>query len=156
MDQYTVTGMSCAACQARVEKAVSKVPGRRLVVLGQPSHELDGRGGKCRTGRYHQGSDGCRLRRTAKGSRKDFRRSLSETGGGGGRPEGQGDAGSQETSHRVSGISRGAHVFFDGAHDVGIPAPSIFRRESRGDGASAASSCWNCHGHQPEILYQRF
>ena len=27
MKQYLVTGMSCAACQARVEKAVSKVPG---------------------------------------------------------------------------------------------------------------------------------
>ena len=27
MDQYIVTGMSCAACQARVEKAVTKVPG---------------------------------------------------------------------------------------------------------------------------------
>ncbi|WP_027869132.1 heavy metal translocating P-type ATPase [Eubacterium sp. AB3007] len=27
MKQYTVTGMSCAACQARVEKAVSGVPG---------------------------------------------------------------------------------------------------------------------------------
>ena len=27
MDQYNVTGMSCAACSARVEKAVSKVPG---------------------------------------------------------------------------------------------------------------------------------
>ena len=27
MEQYTVTGMSCAACQARVEKAVSRVPG---------------------------------------------------------------------------------------------------------------------------------
>ena len=27
MEQYDVTGMSCAACQARVEKAVSKVPG---------------------------------------------------------------------------------------------------------------------------------
>ena len=27
MQQYSVTGMSCAACQARVEKAVSKVPG---------------------------------------------------------------------------------------------------------------------------------
>ncbi len=27
MEQYTVTGMSCAACQARVEKAVSKVEG---------------------------------------------------------------------------------------------------------------------------------
>ena len=27
MEQFTVTGMSCAACSARVEKAVNKVPG---------------------------------------------------------------------------------------------------------------------------------
>ena len=27
MKQYNVTGMSCAACSARVEKAVTKVPG---------------------------------------------------------------------------------------------------------------------------------
>ena len=27
MRQFRVTGMSCAACSARVEKAVSKVPG---------------------------------------------------------------------------------------------------------------------------------
>lgn len=27
MEKYSITGMSCAACQARVEKAVSKVPG---------------------------------------------------------------------------------------------------------------------------------
>ena len=27
MEQYTVTGMSCAACASRVEKAVSRVPG---------------------------------------------------------------------------------------------------------------------------------
>ena len=27
MEQYNVTGMTCAACQARVEKVVSKVPG---------------------------------------------------------------------------------------------------------------------------------
>ena len=27
MEQYEVTGMSCAACSTRVEKAVSKVPG---------------------------------------------------------------------------------------------------------------------------------
>ena len=27
MEQYNVTGMSCAACSARVEKAVAKVPG---------------------------------------------------------------------------------------------------------------------------------
>ena len=27
MEQFNVTGMSCAACSARVEKAVSRVPG---------------------------------------------------------------------------------------------------------------------------------
>ena len=27
MEQYIVTGMSCAACQARVEKVVNAVPG---------------------------------------------------------------------------------------------------------------------------------
>ena len=27
MQQYNVTGMSCAACSSRVEKAVKKVPG---------------------------------------------------------------------------------------------------------------------------------
>ncbi len=27
MEQFNVTGMSCAACSARVEKAVSKIPG---------------------------------------------------------------------------------------------------------------------------------
>ena len=27
MEQYNVTGMSCAACSARVEKAVGQVPG---------------------------------------------------------------------------------------------------------------------------------
>ena len=27
MEQYNVTGMSCAACSARVEKAVNAVPG---------------------------------------------------------------------------------------------------------------------------------
>ena len=27
LQKYNVTGMSCAACQARAEKAVAKVPG---------------------------------------------------------------------------------------------------------------------------------
>lgn len=33
MEQYNVTGMSCAACQARVEKAVAKVPGVENVAV---------------------------------------------------------------------------------------------------------------------------
>ena len=33
MEQYNVTGMSCAACQAHVEKAVAKVPGVKSVAV---------------------------------------------------------------------------------------------------------------------------
>ena len=44
MTQYNVTGMSCAACSARVEKAVSKST-RRNVVFRQFTHQLHGREG---------------------------------------------------------------------------------------------------------------
>ena len=40
MKQYEVTGMSCAACSARVEKAVSKVPGvtsLSLIHISEPT-----------------------------------------------------------------------------------------------------------------------
>ena len=33
MQKFQVTGMSCAACQARVEKAVAKVPGVTSVAV---------------------------------------------------------------------------------------------------------------------------
>ena len=40
MDQYIVTGMSCAACQARVEKAVSAVPGVESVSVSLLSNSM--------------------------------------------------------------------------------------------------------------------
>jgi len=33
MEQYNVTGMSCAACSSRVEKAVAKQPGAQQVAV---------------------------------------------------------------------------------------------------------------------------
>jgi Cu2+-exporting ATPase len=39
MKQYSVTGMSCAACSARVEKAVLKVDG---VTFGQSFDKFNG------------------------------------------------------------------------------------------------------------------
>ena len=49
MEQYIVTGMSCAACQARVEKAVSKVPGVTScsvsLLTSEPAYKFHGRGG---------------------------------------------------------------------------------------------------------------
>ncbi len=38
MEQYTVTGMSCAACSARVEKAVGGLPGDRKSTRLNSSH----------------------------------------------------------------------------------------------------------------------
>lgn len=40
MEQYTVTGMSCAACSARVEKAVSKVPGVNSCSVNLLTHSM--------------------------------------------------------------------------------------------------------------------
>ena len=40
MEQYTVTGMSCAACSARVEKAVSNVPGVTSCSVNLLTHSM--------------------------------------------------------------------------------------------------------------------
>ncbi|MBR2407051.1 MAG: heavy metal translocating P-type ATPase [Clostridia bacterium] len=40
MEQYTVTGMSCAACSARVEKAVSAVPGVTACSVNLLTHSM--------------------------------------------------------------------------------------------------------------------
>ena len=40
MKQYTVTGMSCAACSARVEKAVTKAPGVRTCSVSMLTNSM--------------------------------------------------------------------------------------------------------------------
>ena len=40
MQQYTVTGMTCAACQARVEKAVSSLPGVESCAVSLLTHSM--------------------------------------------------------------------------------------------------------------------
>ena len=40
MEQYIVTGMTCAACQAHVEKAVSGVPGVDCVNVSLLTHSM--------------------------------------------------------------------------------------------------------------------
>ncbi len=40
MEQYNVTGMSCAACRARVEKAVAAVPGVKSCAVNLLTNSL--------------------------------------------------------------------------------------------------------------------
>ena len=92
MDQYTVTGMSCAACQARVEKAVSKVEGvsscnvslltNTLAVEGTASPEAVMQAGECG---LRRGAHGCRKRgrrRSAGAGSRGAQEVFRETGGG--------------------------------------------------------------------------
>ena len=60
MKQYTVTGMNCAACSARVEKAVLKVEGVTScsVSLLTNSMAVDGTASPCK---HYQSRKGCRL-----------------------------------------------------------------------------------------------
>ena len=42
--RYVVSGMSCAACQARVEKAVSNVPGVESCAVNQLTNSMGVKG----------------------------------------------------------------------------------------------------------------
>ena len=44
MEKYSVTGMSCAACSSRVEKAVSKVAGVDSVSVSLLTNSMGGEG----------------------------------------------------------------------------------------------------------------
>ena len=60
MEQYNVTGMSCAACSSRVEKAVSRVPGVTSCSVSLLTNSM-GVEGTAGAGADHQGCTGCRL-----------------------------------------------------------------------------------------------
>ena len=48
MEQYNVTGMSCAACSSRVEKAVSRVPGVTSCSVSLLTNSMGVEGTGCR------------------------------------------------------------------------------------------------------------
>ena len=120
MEQYNVTGMSCAACSARVEKAVAKVPGVTACSVSLLTNSM--------------GVEG-----TA--SAEDIVRAVEEAGYRGGR----GAAGSRNSGFKaaagvVFGLSAGFDVFLHGAHDVGLARSGLFPGQPRGYGAFAAAA----------------
>ncbi len=70
MKQYTVTGMSCAACSTRVEKGGFKVPGVTSCSVSL-FNQLHGRGRKCHRPGDHKSSSRCRLWRVCKTCRRE-------------------------------------------------------------------------------------
>ena len=108
MEQYTVTGMSCAACVTRVEKAVGNVPGVTSCSVSLLTNSM--------------GIEG-----TA--SPSEIIRAVEEAGYGAskkGEEQGPGDTDSQTAADRISGIFAGADVLFHGTYDVGLAAAEVF------------------------------
>ena len=135
MEQYNVTGMSCAACSARVEKAVSKVPGVTSCSVSLLTNSMGVEG----TASSHdiitavqQAGYGASL----KGSSKE-QVSMSEA------EEALEDHETPVLKRRLiasTGFLHCPHVFLHGAHDVGLAAPCMVQRQPRCHGACTASA----------------
>ena len=119
MRQYNVTGMSCAACSARVEKQWQS--SGSYLLLRQPSDQFDGRGRRCTAGADHCGGGTGRVRCLRKRSRrKETVRSRCNCTGR------QRDTGFKTQTDRICRIFTGIDVFFHGTYDVGVAAAAWF------------------------------
>lgn len=117
LKQFDVTGMSCAACSARVEKAVSHVPGVTACAVSLLTNSMGVEGtapdqaiiDAVQAAGYgasvQGGQDALRARR---------RRAR--------RPR---DAEAAAQALLVAGLSAHPDVFFHGAHDVGLAAAGL-------------------------------
>ena len=150
MEQYNVTGMSCAACSARVEKAVSKVPGVTACSVSLLTNSM-GVEGTADPQEIIQAVENAGYGASARG-RRPF--CPGRPGGGGpGRPR---HPGAEKAPHQLPGLPGGADVLLHG------PTPwaaGRCRPFSRGNPAALGLLqlllTGGGDGDQPEILRQR-
>ena len=102
MKQYNVTGMSCAACSARVEKAVSNVPGVTACSVSLLTNSMG-----------------------VEGTAADQAVIDAVQAAGYGRARRPRDAEAAAQTLLVAGLSARADVFFHGPHDVGLAAAEV-------------------------------
>ena len=119
MEQYNVTGMSCAACSSRVEKAVSRVPGVTSCSVSLLTNSMGVEGtadagaiikavqdaGYGASLKGHQGSRYLLLRQ-----RKHWKTM---------------NTGTETKADRICRLSACADVFFHGTYDVGLASSGM-------------------------------
>ena len=153
MKQYTVTGMSCAACSSRVEKAVSKVPGVTACSVSLLTNSMGVEGDVPPETVIHAVEDagyGAFLKGQGTAAQAQ---SASEA------EDALKDQETPVLKHRLIaslGFLSSPYVFVDGTYDVGLAAAALYGWQPCGDGTVTAPLSRNYHGDQPEILYQRF
>ena len=153
MEQYTVTGMSCAACSSRVEKAVSKVPGVTSCSVSLLTNSMGVEGTASAAdiiSAVQEAGYGALL----KGAGKDGAVKAQAL-----------DAEEALKDHETPVLKRRLWyslgflivlMYFSMGHMMwGLAASEVFRWKSCGHGTDPVDLNCHCHGHQPEILSQR-
>lgn len=127
MEQYIVTGMSCAACSSRVEKAVSKVPGVTScsVSLLTNSMGVEGTASEQEIIKAVRQMPDTGAQEKGEGAGKDTvvisicrRRYVKR----------QNDTGIKEASDCITWIPDRPDVFLHGSYDVGMAGSGIYER----------------------------
>ncbi len=129
MEQYSVTGMSCAACSARVEKAVSKVPGVTACSVSLLTNSMGVEG-------TAQPKDIITAVEAAGYGASQKDNAAAPVGGGA--AERLRNAKAATASLVFGGLFGSTDVFFHGTYDVGLASAILFCGESCGHGAVAA------------------
>ena len=151
MQQYIVTGMSCAACSARVEKAVNAVPGVTSCSVSLLTNSMGVEGsasGDAIIEAVQNAGYGAKIKGADVQS---------------GNAQNQGALEEELVDHTtfakalavVGLLFASTYVFFYGAYDVELAGAEMDGRESCGDGAGAAPVNDNRYGDQSEVFYQR-
>lgn len=123
MEQYNVTGMSCAACQTRVEKAVSKVPGVTSCAVSLLTNSMGVEGtaspAEIIAAVENAGYGASKKRREGKHITVGFHSRIRRDA------ERQGNTGHETPSVELRSSFDSAHVFLHGPYDVGMAAAEI-------------------------------
>ena len=152
MEKYIVTGMSCAACQARVEKAVSKLPGvdSCAVSLLTNTMGVDGSASSSEIIKaVEEAGYGAKLQGTdVEISKESGQPSVDESM--------LEDHETPKETNCITGIFNCFDVHLHGAYDVGISASGIYRWKPHSDGNSTDATCGNNNGNKSKVLRQWF
>ena len=120
MEQYTVTGMSCAACSTRVEKAVSKVEGVTSCSVSLLTNSM-GVEGTASPAEIIAAVENAGYGASKKGEKGSTSQSASTAEDA----ERQGNTGHETPSGELRSSFDSAHVFLHGPYDVGMAAAEI-------------------------------
>ena len=116
MQQYDVTGMTCAACSARVEKAVSKVPGVTSCSVNLLTNSM-GVEGTASSSDIIAAVTNAGYGASVKGEKPEKSAKSSENA--------QENAFDEAPADSFAGVPGITDVLLNGAHDVGIPAAAL-------------------------------